>query len=131
MRGIFIFGLLLITGCATTKEFTQDDLRLKSDHNITIHTKDGRVISCKEGEYKIVDVDSGTILGKGRLLAEKSKGIFNENIGWSGAVTFWEIESVTDDEMTTFGKVFDITIVSGVILFSTYIFLLSHMHWSD
>jgi hypothetical protein len=133
-KKIFAISIVatLLSGCFSTKEFTQEELQSKSDHNITIRTRDGMVIQCSEGKYTIIDGDPGSIQGKGLILAEKAKHVYNESKNWEGTIPFSEIASVTDDEMTTYSKITVITLgISTTFALGTYLLFawaFSHQH---
>ena len=118
---------LSLCGCSTTKTFTQAELRVDKEHDITVHANDGRTIIFPEGDYKIIDDDGGSIRGKGKLMSDVNLSTNYKE--WEGTIAFTEIKSVTDQRTTTFGKVALISGGSAVGLAFAFILALGLAQW--
>ena len=124
---ILIVAILLFANGCTTDVFREDQLRAKSDYDITVHLKDGRIIKFKQGDYKVVDADSGSIQGKGIVDVNES---FNKFKKFEGTIPFNEIQEITDSRPSTFGKVVLITfgVAAAVSVATLVLFAYAYSH---
>ena len=126
---ILIVAILLFANGCTTDVFREDQLRAKSDYDITVHLKDGRIIKFKQGDYKVVDADSGSIQGKG--IVDVNEG-FNKYKKFEGTIPFNDIREITETRTTTFGKITLITIgvvaALGVITLAIFVYAYGHTY---
>ena len=108
----------IFSGCTSTKTFTQEELRADREHDITVRTNDGRKIIFREGEYKIIDDDYGSIQGKGRLVVSEIK---NEYRDWEGIIAFTEIQNIESSQATPLGTAGSVLFVTAVVLLAVLV----------
>ena len=93
-------------------------LAIDTDRDVVVHTKDGRTIHFARGDYRIVETNSGSLKGKGRILQNENTGEFKN---FDGELTFQVIQDIQHTEVSTAGKISTIVILSsfavGVLLY--------------
>ena len=132
MKGAFVFimivaGIALVElGCTHTESLTRETLSIDTDRDIVVHTKDGRAIKFAGGDYRIVETNSGSLKGKGRIIAgewsEVSK-IFD------GELTFQEIQDIQHSELTTGGKISTVVVLASIAGGVLLLIALTQVKW--
>lgn len=125
----FLLNMIIFSGCVHTTEFTREEVKDEPDHNITLHLTDGRLIKFDKGEYKISGPENDSISGRGILIFSDAPWGTKK---FEGTIALDEIQSYSDSEMTTFGRLAVITLgVSAGLVVATYLlfaYSYAHMH---
>ena len=105
---IIAVSIFVEVGCSSTRALTEEQLRINTNHDILIETKDGRTIKFRSGNYKIVEADSGSIQGKGKLLIN---GRNESRFEFDGELSFSEIQRITYTEATAIAQIITVVVL--------------------
>ena len=111
LSSMLVLSLVAQLGCTSTVRITKEQIHSESNRSITVLTKDGRTIFFKHGKYKIIDLNGGTIQGKGDIIVDM---IDSNEKEFDGRIGFDEIEQITTTQPSVVGQVAGLGLVAVV-----------------
>jgi len=117
---VIVAMIITSTGCTHTQVFNPEHLYHDTNKTIIVHLKDGGKIQFNSGDYEIIQLGTGILKGKGKLLSNENS---IESKSFVGIIDFNEIQKITVSQTSPLGNIF----IAGLIGFIVILFALSQI----